>query len=86
MTQRKDELYLIDGSGYIFRAYYAMAYSGGAKMTNPDGVPISAVHGFTNMILKVLKEHPDAAIAIVFDAARANFRNDIYEAYKANRD
>ena len=86
MTSKKDELYLIDGSGYIFRAYYAMAYSGGSKMTNPDGVPISAVYGFTNMILKVLKEHPDAAIAIIFDAARANFRNDIYEDYKANRD
>ncbi|MEZ5902594.1 MAG: DNA polymerase I [Alphaproteobacteria bacterium] len=83
---QKDELYLIDGSGYIFRAYYAMAYSGGSKMTNPDGIPIGAVYGFTNMILKLIKEHSHAAIAIIFDAARANFRNDIYADYKANRD
>lgn len=83
---KKDEIYLIDGSGYIFRAYFAMAYSGGGKMTNLDGVPIGAVYGFTNMILKLLKEHPHAAIAIIFDAARGNFRNDIYADYKANRD
>ena len=86
MTHEKDELYLIDGSGYIFRAYYAMAYSGGAKMTNPDGTPIAAVYGFTNMLLKLLKERPNAAIAIIFDAGRVTFRNDIYEDYKANRD
>lgn len=83
---KKDELYLIDGSGYIFRAYYAMAYSGGAKMTNPDGTPIAAVYGFTNMILKLINEHSHAAIAIIFDAGRNTFRNDIYEDYKANRD
>ena len=90
MTQedkkQKDEIYLIDGSGYIFRAYYAMAYSGGGKMTNPDGVPIGAVYGFTNMILKLMTEHSHAAIAVIFDAGRNTFRNDIYEDYKANRD
>ncbi len=84
--KQKDELYLIDGSGYIFRAYYAMAYGGGAKMTNPDGVPIGAVYGFTNMILKLITAHSHAAIAIIFDAGRVNFRNDIYAEYKANRD
>ena len=83
---KKDELYLIDGSGYIFRAYFAMAYGGGAKMTNPDGVPIGAVYGFTNMILKLITAHSHAAIAVIFDAGRHNFRNDIYEDYKANRD
>lgn len=82
----KDEIYLIDGSGFIFRAYFAMAYSGGGKLTNPDGVPVGAVYGFTNMLLKLLKEHPHAAIAVIFDAARANFRNNIYADYKANRD
>ena len=81
-----DELYLIDGSGYIFRAYYAMAYRGGTTLTNPDGIPVGAVYGFTNMVLKLMKEHSHAAIAVIFDAARANFRNDIYEDYKANRD
>jgi DNA polymerase-1 len=86
MTKEKDELYLIDGSGYIFRAYYAMAYSGGAKMTNPEGTPIAAVYGFTNMLLKLINEHSHAAIAIIFDAGRVTFRNNIYEDYKANRD
>ena len=81
-----DEIYLIDASGYIFRAYYAMAYRGGSNLTNPEGVPIGAVYGFTNMLLKLLKDHPHAAIAVIFDAARENFRNDIYAEYKANRD
>ena len=81
-----DELYLIDGSGYIFRAYYAMAYSSRTPLTNPDGVPVGAVYGFTKMMLKLLREHPHASIAVIFDAARANFRNDIYPEYKANRD
>ncbi len=81
-----DELYLIDGSGYIFRAYYAMAYSSRTPLTNPEGVPVGAVYGFTNMMLKLLREHPHASIAVIFDAARANFRNEIYPDYKANRD
>ena len=86
MTTDKDEIYLIDGSGYIFRAYYAMAYGGGKSLTNPEGVPVGAVYGFTNMILKLMTEHSHAAIAVIFDAARVNFRNDIYADYKANRD
>lgn len=88
MAKKKDgELYLIDGSGYIFRAYYAMTYGGGGqKLTNPDGIPVGAVYGFTNMILKLMQDHSHACIAVIFDAARANFRNDIYEDYKANRD
>ncbi len=80
------ELYLIDGSGFIFRAYYAMAYSGQKAMTNPDGVPIGAVFGFTNILLKLLKDYHAPYIAVIFDAARKNFRNDIYPEYKANRD
>ena len=85
-NQDKDELYLIDGSGYIFRAYYAMAYRGGTSLTNPDGIPVGAVYGFTNMILKLMQEHSHASIAVIFDAARENFRNEIYPDYKANRD
>ncbi len=80
------ELYLIDGSGFIFRAYYAMAYSGQKAMTNPDGLPIGAVFGFTNMLLKLLQDYHAPYIAVIFDAARVNFRNDIYPEYKANRD
>lgn len=85
MTQGS-ELILIDGSGYIFRAYYAMAYAGNkSPMTNPAGVPVGAVYGFSNMLIKLLKEHAGARIAVVFDAARKNFRYDLYDQYKANR-
>lgn len=86
MTADKDTIFLVDGSGYIFRAYYAMAYSGGASLTNPEGTPVGAVYGFTNMMMKLLSDHEEAAIAVIFDAARANFRNEIYADYKANRD
>jgi DNA polymerase-1 len=86
MAESKDgELYLVDGSGFIFRAYYAMAY-GGKPMTNPDGVPVGAVFGFTNMLLKMLRDYNAPYMAVIFDAARKNFRNDIYAEYKANRD
>ncbi len=82
----EEELFLIDGSGFIFRAYFAMAYSGRGDMSNPDGVPVSAVFGFTQMLLKMLQDYHAPYIAVIFDAARANFRNDIYPEYKANRD
>lgn len=83
----KKELYLVDGSGFIFRAYYAMAYGrGGQSMTNPEGVPVGAVFGFTNMLLKLLNDYHAPYLAVIFDAARKNFRNDIYPEYKANRD
>ena len=82
----EDELFLIDGSGFIFRAYYAMAYSHQAGMTNPEGVEVGAVYGYTNMILKMLRDYNDPYMAVIFDTARKNFRNDIYPEYKANRD
>lgn len=88
MTQAKphsapdcDDIFLVDGSGYIFRAYYAV----GQGLTNPEGVPVGAVLGFTNMILKLLTDMHAPSIAVIFDAARKNFRNDIYPEYKANR-
>ncbi len=88
MTAKNNEyeLFLIDGSGFIFRAYYAMAYSHKAGMTNPDGVEVGAVYGYTNMILKMLRDYNNPHMAVIFDTARQNFRNDIYEDYKANRD
>lgn len=82
----EDELYLVDGSGFIFRAYFAMAYSRQKTMTNPQGVPVNAVYGFVNMLLKMLNDYHAPYMAVIFDAARKNFRNDIYEDYKANRD
>lgn len=76
----KKELFLVDGSGYIFRAYHALP-----PLTSPDGTPIGAVVGFCNMVYKLLITHSEAHIAIVFDSARKNFRNEIYPDYKAHR-
>jgi len=74
-------LYLIDGSGFIFRAFHALP-----PMTRSDGTPVNAVLGFVNMLLKLLTEFGVARIAVIFDAKEENFRNDIYPLYKANRD
>ncbi|MBW6400726.1 DNA polymerase I [Roseomonas sp. HJA6] len=73
-------LILVDGSGYIFRAYHALP-----PMTNPEGVPVNAVYGFTTMLSQFLTRHAASHIAVVFDAARLNFRNEIYPEYKAHR-
>ena len=81
-----NELFLVDGSGFIFRAYYAVAYGQKTVLTNPAGVPVGAVLGFTNMLIKLLKDYHAPYLAVIFDAARANFRNEIYPEYKANRD
>ncbi len=80
-TDGQDELFLVDGSGFIFRAFFALP-----PLTNPQGVPVGAVLGFTNMLVKLLQDLHAPYIAVVFDAARKNFRNDIYAAYKATRD
>ncbi|MHA1544506.1 MAG: 5'-3' exonuclease H3TH domain-containing protein, partial [Alphaproteobacteria bacterium] len=81
----KDHIYLIDGSGYIFRAYYAL------RNIKPrsDGTPVNAVLGFSNMLYKLLEDLANSEkpthIAVIFDAGRRTFRNDIYPEYKANR-
>jgi len=80
MSQKSPQIYLVDGSGYIFRAFHALP-----PLTRPDGTPIGAVLGFTNMLIKLLKEKNPDYLVVVFDAARENFRNKIYPAYKANR-
>ncbi len=79
-TADNNDLFLIDGSGFIFRAFHALP-----MMTRPDGIPVNAVFGFTNMLIKLLTEIHAKKILVVFDAARKNFRYDIYPAYKANR-
>ncbi|HEX4367658.1 MAG TPA: 5'-3' exonuclease H3TH domain-containing protein, partial [Rhodopila sp.] len=77
---RQLHLILIDGSGFIFRAFHALP-----PMTRPDGTPVNAVFGFTNMLAKLLKEHVGTHIAVIFDAGRLTFRTRLYDAYKANR-
>src|SRR5215468_6345145 len=73
-------LCLVDGSGFIFRAYHALP-----PLTRPDGTPVNAVLGFTNMLMKLLNETDADHIAVIFDAARRNFRNEIYADYKGHR-
>ena len=77
---KKNRLILVDGSGYIFRAFYALP-----PMTRADGTPVNAVFGFTSMLLKLSQDMEGENILVVFDAARTTFRNKIYKDYKANR-
>ena len=79
-NDRKNELFLIDGSGFIFRAFHALP-----PLTRADGTPVNAVLGFTNMLVKLITDMHVPNIAVIFDAARKNFRYDIYADYKANR-
>lgn len=71
---------LIDGSGYIFRAFYALP-----NMTAPDGTPVNAVYGFVTMFMRLLKNIPCDYCVVMFDAKRQNFRNEIFKDYKATR-
>ncbi|MDA0780892.1 MAG: DNA polymerase I [Rickettsiales bacterium] len=76
------KLILIDGYGFVFRAYHALAR---ANMKRADGTPVGAVFAFTNMLIKTIKDHETDYIAVVFDSGEKTFRNDIYKEYKANR-
>ena len=77
---KQNRLILIDGSAYIFRAYYGLP-----PMNRADGTPINAVFGFTNMLVKLIEDYRDDKMIVIFDAARENFRNTIFKDYKANR-
>ena len=86
--KKADHFYLIDGSGYIFRAYYALP----PLTRKSDGLPTGAVSGFCSMLFKLLEDSKSDSntqkpthFAVIFDSARKNFRNEIYSDYKANR-
>ena len=86
--KKTDHFYLIDGSGYIFRAYYALP----PLTRKSDGMPTGAVSGFCNMLFKLLEDSKSKEnlekpthFAVIFDSARKNFRNEIYSDYKGNR-
>jgi DNA polymerase-1 len=86
--KKTDHFYLIDGSGYIFRAYYALP----PLTRKSDGLPVGAVSGFCSMLFKLLEDSKSndnlqkpSHFAVIFDAARKTFRNEIYSDYKANR-
>ncbi len=71
---------LVDGSSYLFRAYYALP-----ALTSPDGKPTGAIYGVVNMLKKLVSDYPKHQIAVVFDSKGKNFRHEIYPQYKANR-
>jgi DNA polymerase-1 len=73
-------VYLVDGSGYIFRAFHALP-----PLSRADGTQVNAVLGFTNMLLKLLEDTDADHVGVIFDAGRKSFRNDIYPEYKAHR-
>jgi len=86
--KKTDHFYLVDGSGYIFRAYFALP----PLTRKSDGMPTGAVSGFCSMLFKLLEDSKSnqnlekpTHFAVIFDSARKNFRNDIYKDYKANR-
>src|SRR6476620_4042788 len=80
-----DHLYLIDGSGYLFRAYHALP----PLSRKSDGLPTGAVSGYCNMVWKLLQDMKGGErpthLAVVFDAGEETFRNKLYDKYKANR-
>ena len=82
--QAKQHLYLVDGSAYIFRAYHRLP-----PLTNPAGTPVGAVYGYTTMLWKLAQDLHAADgpthLAVVLDKSGTSFRNDLYDAYKANR-
>ncbi len=80
MGTRPRHVYLVDGSGYIFRAFHGLP-----PLTRSDGTQVNAVLGFTNMLMKLLEDTDADHLAVIFDSARKNFRNDIYPEYKAHR-
>jgi DNA polymerase I len=79
-SEHRDDLILVDGSGYIFRAFFALP-----QLNNSRGMPTNAVYGFIRMLLKLLKDERPTHIAVVFDSPKRTFRDDLFAEYKANR-
>jgi DNA polymerase I len=88
-TKTPIRLYLVDGSAYIFRAYFALSRSHESLTRQSDGLPVGAVLGFCNMLNKLLldmkDEHDPTHLAVIFDYSGKTFRNEIYKEYKGNR-
>jgi DNA polymerase-1 len=80
MPEARRELVLVDGSGYIFRAFFALP-----QLNNSRGIPTNAVYGFIRMLVKLLKDVRPSHIAVVFDSAKKTFRDELFEDYKKNR-
>jgi DNA polymerase-1 len=80
MGEKKPKVYLIDGSSYIYRAFFAISH-----LSNSRGFPTNAIYGFTNMLLKVLRDRGAEYAALAFDAPGPTFRHEVFGEYKANR-
>tara|TARA_Y100000768_G_scaffold220341_1_gene166132 strand:- start:4395 stop:7079 length:2685 start_codon:yes stop_codon:yes gene_type:complete len=78
--KNKDNFIIIDGSSYLYRAFYALP-----NLKTSSGLPSGAIHGFANMLNRIINEYKPKYVLMVFDAKGTNFRHDIYEKYKANR-
>ena len=80
VTNPSAPIVLVDGSSYLFRAFFAIQ-----NLSTSDGTPTNAIRGVISMVRKLVSDYPDSRIAVVFDAKGPTFRNDLYEDYKANR-
>lgn len=80
MSEQKQRVYLVDGSSYIYRAYYAIRH-----LSNSKGEATNAVYGFTNMLLNLVRDEQPDRLAVIFDAKGPTFRKELYPEYKANR-
>ena len=78
--QKKPRLYIIDGSSYVYRAFYAIPH-----LTNSRGLPTNAIYGFARMILKIIRDEKPDYLAIAFDSKGETFRHKEYAEYKAHR-
>ena len=77
---KNEKIIIIDGSGYIFRAYYAIQ-----RLSTSQGFPTNAIFGFVNMLMRVLEVEKPRKLVIVFDTPKPTFRKEIFPEYKANR-
>lgn len=80
MSEKRERLYLIDISSFIFRAFYAVR-----PLTAPSGLPTNAIYGVLSMLLKLLKDYKPQHVVICYDRKEPSFRKEIYDDYKANR-
>ena len=80
MSDKVQRLYLVDGSSYIYRAYFAIRH-----LSNSKGEATNAIYGFTTMLLTLLRQEQPDHVAVIFDSKGPTFRKDLYPAYKANR-
>jgi DNA polymerase-1 len=80
MSKPKKHLVLVDGSSYLYRAFYAMP-----SLSNSKGMPTGAAYGITNMLRRLLADYEPSHLAVVFDAKGKTFRDDLYSEYKAHR-